>query len=593
MISARFVGVVLLLAMACTNAKLERVPPPDAPRADNKLSVEGEFCTTDPDDLKFPVKLLFLIDTSTSMQATDPEGKRVDALIEVIDSVIGVDGVEIGLVTFGLGATVLTEKCDDYVARINCTEGFAPPEQALRAIAGAGQAAGTTDFLITLQSAISLLADDMASSDAQAVQNARYQVIFLSDGLPDADGEFNADRTCREAGEWELAGEILDEAGVITEVGTLIDQLVELGEQYDVAQLGFNTAFAAAPNTLTEVKACGSTFMRAMAKQGGGVFRDFSSGEAINFLFVDFTSFKRVFSLKSFLALNVNALPFSFAIDADEQAKSDDPTIQAGIIDSDADGLSDEIERRIGTRPDLTDTDEDGFSDLLEQRLVLSGFDPNDPTDADCAAAQDRGDLDGDGLRDCEERFVGTNPRVYDTDLDGFGDGVEAHYGSNPGLSDTNLDIDFDGVRNAAELRGHSRLDTDDITVLSEHAYRLRVRQLGLQQGQYCYSFRADNISLATTQGAATLTPLVDGLEASPGLGAGAMAPFANRILFEVTEQPFDNPDRPGVPRLACAVAQFDAARQLKNPANGIIRLSPSAFVPATEFNPAVHCIAP
>jgi hypothetical protein len=71
------------------------------------------------------------------------------------------------------------------------------------------------------------------------------------------------------------------------------------------------------------------------------------------------------------------------------------------------------------------------------------------------------------------------------------------------------------------------------------------------------------------------------------------MAPFANRILFEVTEQPFDNPDRPGVPRLACAVAQFDAARQLKNPANGIIRLSPSAFVPATEFNPAVHCIAP
>jgi hypothetical protein len=581
------------LSGACTDAKLEAIPPPQKARADNKLSVEGEFCTTDPDDLRFPVKLLFVIDTSTSMFATDPDGKRVDALIDVIDAVTGIDGVEIGIITFGLGANVLTEKCDDYDARINCREGFAPPERALEVVEGAGQAAGTTDFLITLQSAISLLADDMAGEDAQSVQNARYQVLFLSDGLPDVDGEFNAARTCRDAGEWEVAGEVIEEANVITEVGTLLDQLVELGEQYDVGELAFNTAFAAAPQTATEIKACGSTFMRAMAKQGGGAFRDFSSGEVLNFLFVDFTSFKRVFSLKSFLAINLNALPFSAAIDADPNAKSDDPTIQAGIIDSDADGLSDQTEIRLGTRIDLTDSDADGFSDLLERRLVLSGFDALDPTDADCAADVDRIDTDGDGLRDCEERFVGTNPRAYDSDLDGFGDGVENHYGTNPGLSDTDLDIDFDGVKNGGELRAHARVDNDDITVLSEHAYRLRVRQQGLQSGQYCYTFRVDNIALSSTSGATALPLLPSGIVPAGGLAGGASEVFENRILFEVTEQPFDNPRRPGVARLACARARFDGARQVKDPANGVMRLDPEAFVLATDFDPARDCVDP
>ena len=64
--------------------------------------------------------------------------------------------------------------------------------------------------------------------------------------------------------------------------------------------------------------------------------------------------------------------------------------------------------------------------------------------------------------RDCEELFSGTKAKTYDSDNDGFGDGIEVLYGSNPGLPDTLLDIDFDGVGNAAEMRAHSRVDTDD-----------------------------------------------------------------------------------------------------------------------------------
>ena len=578
---------------SCTAAKLEPVPPPAEGRADNKLAIEGSFCTTDPDNLAFPVKLLFILDTSSSMDATDPSGQRVEALVSVIDAVQGIPGVEIAIMIFGLGAQVLTEHCDDYAARTNCKQGFAPPAEALQVVAGAGQAAGTTDFVITLQSALALLADDMGSGDALTLQNSRYDVIFLSDGLPDADGTFDATQVCEDAATWETTGRAPDNADVVTEVGDLMRQIGELANQYDVRQMTFNTAFAAAPQTTTPIKACGSTFMRAMAKQGQGVFRDFSSGEEINFLFVDFTSFKRIFSMKNFTVMNLNAQPFSSAIGVDVRTLSDDPTLNTRIIDSDGDGVTDYEEDLIGTDSRQQDTDLDGFGDLIEHRLKLSGFDPLDHTDADCVTNLDRLDTDGDGLRDCEERFFGTNTKTYDSDLDGFGDGIEVLYGTNPGLADTLLDVDFDGVRNAGEMRAHSRVDTDDVVDLSEHAYRYRVTEDGIEGSSLCYSFRVENIALSSTHGADDTPPDAAGNFPAPGLGGGAMAEAENRILIEVTEQPFDAPNQAGVPRLACARARFNAAQRLKDPANGVVQLPRDAFKPATEFNPITDCVKP
>jgi hypothetical protein len=571
------IAALLVVLVGCTNAQLAPIPPPTKGRADNKLKVDGRFCTTDPDDLDFPVKVLFVIDNSASMSATDPEGLRTTALLDVIDSVFDVPGIEIGVAAFGGGIQERTEPL------------FVSPAQAIAFVTTADAASGTTDFISTLDGIVSLLATDMSDDDPETLKNARYVIVFLSDGLPDSDGTFNPVDTCRDAAIWEGEGETIDSAGVVTATGELLDQIEELARQYDVRELTFNTAFAARPETQPEIKACGSSYMRAMAKQGGGVFRDFSSGEAINFLFIDFTSFKRVFAMKSFLATNLNAAPFSAALDVDLRALSDDPTVAAGIIDSDADGLPDTVEERVGTDPQSQDTDSDGFGDLLEVRLETSGLDPLDPTDADCAAEVDRLDQDGDGLRDCEERFFGTNVTEYDTDNDGFGDGVESMFALNPALDDTVFDIDFDGVRNNNELRAHSRVDTDDVVQLSEHAYRYKVIEDGLDGSSLCYSFQVDNISLASTDGARGPD---DGV-AAIGLGGGAMLSGENRILFEVTEEPFDAPGERGVARLACARARFNAANQLKEPANGIISLPADAFVPADEFDPAVHCVDP
>ncbi|MCA9671140.1 MAG: hypothetical protein KC503_36330 [Myxococcales bacterium] len=66
---ALLVGVA---APACTDVPLIREPKKEVRVFDNKLAVDGEICTSDPSDLVFPLKVLFVIDTSQSMNVNDP-----------------------------------------------------------------------------------------------------------------------------------------------------------------------------------------------------------------------------------------------------------------------------------------------------------------------------------------------------------------------------------------------------------------------------------------------------------------------------------------------------------------------------------------
>jgi hypothetical protein len=69
--------------------------------------------------------------------------------------------------------------------------------------------------------------------------------------------------------------------------------------------------------------------------------------------------------------------------------------IRKGSQDSDHDGLSDRVEKLIGTNAKLADTDHDG-------------------------------------INDSEEASLGTDPTVPDTDHDGVSDGLELEYATNP-----------------------------------------------------------------------------------------------------------------------------------------------------------------
>ena len=59
------------LAIAgCTDAALEGMPAPPPPIADNKLAISGEVCTEDPEELVFPLRVIFLVDCSDSMSVS-------------------------------------------------------------------------------------------------------------------------------------------------------------------------------------------------------------------------------------------------------------------------------------------------------------------------------------------------------------------------------------------------------------------------------------------------------------------------------------------------------------------------------------------
>jgi hypothetical protein len=65
---------ILMVAtlVGCTDSAL--VPPPGGGERerDNRLTVTGRVCTSDPKDVVFPLKVLFVIDTSGSMNVSDP-----------------------------------------------------------------------------------------------------------------------------------------------------------------------------------------------------------------------------------------------------------------------------------------------------------------------------------------------------------------------------------------------------------------------------------------------------------------------------------------------------------------------------------------
>lgn len=120
-----------------------------------------------------------------------------------------------------------------------------------------------------------------------------------------------------------------------------------------------------------------------------------------------------------------------------------------GSSDSDGDGLKNSEEREIGTDPNNPDTDGDGLRDGAEVRDHKT--DPLKP------------DTDGDGLTDgAEVDTHKTDPNKPDSDGDGLNDGAEVNqHRTDP----TKMDTDGDGLNDGVEVRTYktdpTKMDTD------------------------------------------------------------------------------------------------------------------------------------
>ena len=175
---------------------------------------------------------------------------------------------------------------------------------------------------------------------------------------------------------------------------------------------------------------------------------------------------------------DVDAVAFDAADNSSTDATAGELEV---FLDSDGDGLSDEVETTVhGTDPFDPDTDDDGLSDGEE--VLTYGTDPLDD-DSDNDGLSDGEEIDGadgdpgtpgdttdpldedsddDGLSDGEEVLdEGTDPLDADTDDDNLTDGQEVQtYGTDP----LDQDTDDDGLNDDVEVNTTGTDPVDDDT---------------------------------------------------------------------------------------------------------------------------------
>ena len=128
---------------------------------------------------------------------------------------------------------------------------------------------------------------------------------------------------------------------------------------------------------------------------------------------------------------------------------------EAGVADTDGDGLSDGEEDTLGTDPCCGDSDGDGLGDGWEHS---NGFNPLSSISMSSEAYLDP---DGDGLTNLQEMMKGTNPLLSDTDGDGLSDSAELTLGTDPVKADTDGDGLDDGYEVDADGLDPLRPDSD------------------------------------------------------------------------------------------------------------------------------------
>ncbi|MBA2665269.1 MAG: VWA domain-containing protein [Bradymonadaceae bacterium] len=552
--------VVLVLA-SCTDARLQRLEGDPLPEYDNKLRLEGEFCTEPSGQVVFPIKVLFILDQSNSLQCLDSENRRFAALNSALRTLRSAPQTQFAFVGFS-----------SWVRQQNFTRNLDDVAQFLDPAGGLGPA---TDYQGALATALRLIEQDIVATDAMERARTRYIINFVSDGVPEPrctagcdssrppDSLYGVCNTTRDIPEGEYV-ELTpcQPYNQPQQIVRRVEELLALKDIYSVGDITLNSVLLFSPQEIVEGICPGAAAqfgydrveaqaaLLAMANAGNGVFRDINLAQSgDDFLRVDVSSVKADYGLATMIAHNENARRTPRGLEPD----------------SDGDGLADALEHELGTDPYNRDTDGDGYSDFFEHHFRREGFDPK-RSSAPAISCSDRRDRDGDGLAECEEAYLGTSPTNPDTDGDGVPDGLEFVLGTNPLLADGFMDPDFDGVINIDEIRAGTNPLHADEDVYREQRMLYNLTDLGLKQfenqngrteDRRCYRFDISRVPLAVTT-----------LPRERG---------RNRVLIHTRERLSRMGGITGISRVACFEAVYNEGR-MKNPSSGVIDVSQKAL---------------
>jgi hypothetical protein len=492
------------------------------------VTLDGTFLTESPDDITYPVKVLFAIDMSLSMGTSvdgesigsDPDGLRLEAAEEFIEEYNTYEDTSFEIILWSGSILDCTEESSN-----DC--GFTKdPDEISRVIDGAANET-VTDYYGALDAIQSDIYDDMYNSDdSDNLARSKYIVLFLSDGLAN-DGQ-----------EDQSSSTIIQQ----------VSDIVEMAEDAGVGSFSFHTFFLDDyladyddPTDDDDDYSNAYELLEDMAVAGGGTFTLFESADSIDFIDIVDVRLTTEYEVKYLVAYNFNTIPGTELIYAD----------------SDADGITNDDEEDIyGTDPLDYDSDDDGLGDYVEISMSTPSysFDPLDDSDTTCSSYTyvdgEWPDTDSDGLNDCEETLLGSSRYTIDTDNDGMPDVVEFLAGTNLLDDDTGDDSDFDGREDWQEVMEHTNVNANDPNLADYYAYEYYIYDEGLveiDQGtdevsyQREYSYTVSNIDIVDTLIAGRYAEVTDS-----GMSAGD-----NLIRFYIAQVPEDFPDTDPVFRVA------------------------------------------
>ncbi len=578
------------LVAACSDTGLQPFQPDAGAALDDKLEIKAKVCTSKPADVSFPVKILFVVDTSDSMSVTDRAGLRAQAVVQVLNRYAGSPQVQFGVIAF-----------DAQVERL--TDGFTNSPDVGMISTRLSMADRLTDYQGALGTAYAMLAEDMQKTSPAERARSKYVVIFFTDGAPDPQCSATMPDpylVCEVARQdWQTAFNPPLPASLYPalmmggdynqpyQIYQNVDDILALQDFYKVGEVRLHAGFLfdpaaamdplAAPFNLNRQR--GVDLLTQVAMHGKGTFKEFSAADRIDFLSIDYASIKEPNALAQLYVDNTNARVGAKGLvpDSDGDGLPDEDEFKAQSCVASGQSLLVQATATGGMLPaspctDPLDSDGDGFSDLIEERNRQSGFDPRDPRRPPLSCAQRR-DSDGDGLRDCEEAYLGTDPRLFDTDGDRIPDGLEVRAGLDPldpmdALEDTNRD----GMRNVEEVRAHRapliRLPRE---VADRYLYETS-DAVETGDGRSCYEITVRDVRLVTTGGGVPNAPIGN-----------------NRIDVYFLEAPPARPLDFGQLRVACIDAKYIDGR-VKVPASGKVELLDTDFRAPTETR---NCVTP
>jgi hypothetical protein len=566
--------------LGCTDSQLYDQRQDTSLPSDRTVSFQGQFCTLGVNDVVRPIKIFFAMDGSGSMAKTDPNCSRCTAIINLFNSLPADPDIYVALMVFA-GAT------NSFLTPASCTgsgttlEGFtqlinmddcARDKMAAQLQTWEDPAndpnSGSTDFVKPLSEIYAVINQDIANYESQATDpstatRADYYVIFLSDGHPD---QYQDDQLLPEYGGTAVTRiyDLKDLADNVTfntvHVFNPIQPLYTPCN-FDAGPAGSFADGGYVPTCQTLIVNQDAERLQLMAEAGGGVFRDFRNNEPINFLYLNFGQVKRSWVVSEFLVSNFSALPDSPIDDAD----------------SDSDGLPDSLELQIGTDPLNADTD--GVEYKFGADAGLNPLVPN----IGCPPALLHVDSDCDGIWDCDEQIIGSNPQVVDTDYDGVPDKVEWLLGTQASSPDMEEDPDQDLLVNRKEVEFHTNPLQPDTSTLTDNAYRYTVSLAGVPnaQGQQCYNFEVDNVLLANTlPDTENYSVLPPGWVPRTPTGRG---PGYNDLWISVTFVPMDDPTaHTEVRQYRIQTPRFPVGG-IRSPVDGVIPIVPANFVDSCQ----------